>query len=436
MSTKLAILAFASAALAHPFRHSHHRPSGHPTGTALSWGYGNGTGPYAGTGAPHYPNVTTTELTSTTTSTKVQTVVVTVYPVPVSGSVEAAAVEPTADAVCSGGRQTLTQTVTDRVTVTVQPAASSSSSSLSSSSSSSVIAVSSAPAASSSVAEEATYSTLALVTNIQAAEVAYTAASSSVETAAPYTAAQTSAAAAAATSSSSSSSSSGKRGLAFNDASLTECFTDKSKVSWAYNWGQTESGLSDSFEYVPMLWGLRTVDTADWSKNAQSAIDAGAKHLLGFNEPDLAAQSNLDAAAAAAGHLEYMEPFAGKVKLGSPAVTNGANGMGLDWLSSFVTACSSCTIDFVAVHWYDSASNLEYFKTHLTQAHTDTGKPVWLTEFGATGSDSEISSFLTEAMAWMDSQDFIERYAYFMVADGNLVSGTSESALGSVYATS
>lgn len=67
---------------------------------------------------------------------------------------------------------------------------------------------------------------------------------------------------------------------------------------------------------------------------------------MSFNEPDLSSQSNLSPAVAAAGYLTYMQPFAGKAKLGSPAITNGGGSMGLSWLSSFMTACSGCQIDF------------------------------------------------------------------------------------------
>jgi hypothetical protein len=43
-----------------------------------------------------------------------------------------------------------------------------------------------------------------------------------------------------------------------------------------------------------------------------------------------------------------------KMYLGSPAVTNGANGMGLDWLREFMKQCDGCNIDFICIHWYAS----------------------------------------------------------------------------------
>jgi hypothetical protein len=39
-----------------------------------------------------------------------------------------------------------------------------------------------------------------------------------------------------------------------------------------------------------------------------------------------------------------------KMHLGSPAVTNGANGMGLEWLREFIKQCGGCSVDFVCLH--------------------------------------------------------------------------------------
>lgn len=51
--------------------------------------------------------------------------------------------------------------------------------------------------------------------------------------------------------------------------------------------------------------------------------DNGATALLGYNEPDLPGQADMDPVIAANLWKIYMQPFAGKAKLISPAVTNG-----------------------------------------------------------------------------------------------------------------
>ncbi|KAB8303810.1 hypothetical protein EYC80_005184 [Monilinia laxa] len=240
---------------------------------------------------------------------------------------------------------------------------------------------------------------------------------------------------------SSSSSSSGKRGIAYNTADYVKSFTGSSKVSWAYNWGSSSGGLSASgIEYVPLLWGLTSTFTGAWNAAASSAISSGTKHLMSFNEPDLSSQANLGYADAAAGYKQYMEPFAGKAKLGAPAVTNGAAPMGLTWLKSFLSECSDCTIDFVCIHWYDSASNADYFKSYVQDAYTAGGnRPLWITEFQASGSTDEQNAFLDEVLPWLDASDMVDRYAWFMANTdaGGLMSGASAlSTLGNTFKAS
>ena len=242
-----------------------------------------------------------------------------------------------------------------------------------------------------------------------------------------------------------STSSSNKRGLAYNDASLLAGFLGTgSKASWAYNWASTAGGtVPAGLEYVPMLWGLQADKTSGWNAIASAAIKSGSSHLLSFNEPDLGPpnpQADLTWGAAADGYMQYMQPFAGQAKLGSPAVTNGPSeqGMGLAWLGNFTQVCTQCTIDFVNIHWYDSASNVDYFKSHVTSAYAAGGnRPVWITEFGASGSAAEQQTFLETVLPWLDEQAFVERYAYFGVFDGNLISsGTTLSPLGKTFAFS
>lgn len=243
-----------------------------------------------------------------------------------------------------------------------------------------------------------------------------------------------SSAAAIVATSAASSSSSGKRGVAYNDASLTDLFASSSEVTWAYNWGSTTSAIASGLEYVPMLWGLETNDISSWSSIATKAIAAGSTALLGFNEPDYSGQSNLGTAAAAAGWLTYMEPFAGKAKLVSPAVTNGGAPMGLTWLEGFMSACSSCTIDAVAIHWYNGGTAAD-FQAYIAQAYAAGGnRPLWITEFQAGGTDAEVQTFLDTMLPWLDASAMVEKYAYFMAATGNLCSSsTALSSIGSTY---
>jgi hypothetical protein len=235
----------------------------------------------------------------------------------------------------------------------------------------------------------------------------------------------------------SASSKGGKRGLAFNDVKLTDCLASSSKVSWAYNWGSSSpSGLSEGISFIPTLWGPAPDFSNSWSENAKSAIESGSTHLFSFNEPDIASQSNLSPSSAASDHKKYMEPFAGQAKICAPSVSNGGDGMGLSWLKEFLESCSDCTIDCINVHWYDSAENAEYFKKHINDAaELAPGKEIFVTEFAATGSDDQIVEFLEDVMPFMDSNDAVAGYSYFMVGEGQLVSGNEQSKIGQAYAS-
>jgi hypothetical protein len=48
----------------------------------------------------------------------------------------------------------------------------------------------------------------------------------------------------------------GKRGTAYNNASLVSVFSKYPEVTWAYNWADVTLDIPSSIKYVPMLWGL------------------------------------------------------------------------------------------------------------------------------------------------------------------------------------
>jgi hypothetical protein len=231
----------------------------------------------------------------------------------------------------------------------------------------------------------------------------------------------------------------GKRGLCFNDASLTQLFGGPgSKVTWSYDWAQkTGSGYNTGIKYIPMLWDESSDRAGSWGKSADAGIAAGADALLGYNEPDHHEQANVDVGTAVNGWKQHFQPYAGKVTLVSPAVTNGPAPMGLAYLKSFISSCEGCQIDACAVHWYDSASNTQYFKNYITDSIAACGnKPIWLTEFGASGSEDQIVDFLNEVLPWMDNNPLVARYAYFMTAKGAnylVNNGGGLSKIGQAY---
>ena len=226
------------------------------------------------------------------------------------------------------------------------------------------------------------------------------------------------------------------RGLAYNDASLLTRFLGTgSKISWSYNWAQTGDSKS-GLEFVPMMWSTGKGFPNTWEANAKKMIAAGSKALFSFNEPDHEEQANMSPQAAAAAHKQYMNPFQGQARIGTPSVTNGGGSMGLNWLQSWFTACAGgCAADFVNLHIYGVPT--DQFLAHLLKANQMFNKPVWITEFGFDGSESQINDKLAHVIDQIETNatySFVERYAYFMAAPGIMVKGDGMSAYGNTFA--
>ncbi|AEO61893.1 hypothetical protein MYCTH_2312626 [Thermothelomyces thermophilus ATCC 42464] len=228
-----------------------------------------------------------------------------------------------------------------------------------------------------------------------------------------------------------------KRGLAYNDPQLLKAFLgDGTKVTWTYNWGQQDDSGTD-LEFVPTLWGIK-LDFADtWPANAQKAIDAGSKCLFSFNEPELEAQANMSPQLAAQKHIELMNPFSGKARIGSPSITNGVGpNNGIGYLKQFFDACAGkCAVDFVNIHIYGVDTNT--FLSHLLDVYAAFNKPVWITEFAFDGTDDEINSQLETVIDQIENNStysFVERYSYFMVQDGTMIKNGAPSEYGNTFA--
>ncbi|CZT41761.1 uncharacterized protein RSE6_01543 [Rhynchosporium secalis] len=235
-----------------------------------------------------------------------------------------------------------------------------------------------------------------------------------------------------------------KRGLAFNNPSkYIQTFKGHgSKVEWGYNWeSYMDAGFPKNIEYVPMLWGDGADHTRDWFRNANDAIKRGSRHILAFNEPDACSGggSCMSPQQAVNAYKQYIQPFKGRAYLGAPAVAGTTAG--LSWLKEFLGLCRGCQIDFLPVHWYDSATNDAWFKLYMKQVHAATGKlklKLWVTEFNAEGTIDQKTEFLRRIMPWMDSQSFIARYSWYWCDPastmGPLVDGNGNpSGLGHVY---
>ena len=238
-----------------------------------------------------------------------------------------------------------------------------------------------------------------------------------------------------------------------------------SQVSWAYNWfyqpcgsGATYSGAACGFnsalQFVPLLYSNDANGLANWPAEAKRAIAGGAPALMSFNEPDVCYSGSacMTVNASVAAYKSAMQPFAGQIALGAPAVTNAGSPSGPTYLGNFIGNCTGCQIDFVNMHWYSNKyAGAAYFEQVVNQIRAvrdsypaTKGKPIWVTEFGLTNdgvsaaddyTDADVQAFLEQVMPWMDQQPDIARYAYFMDSAGILANtaGTGMSTSGSIF---
>jgi hypothetical protein len=139
-------------------------------------------------------------------------------------------------------------------------------------------------------------------------------------------------------------------------------------------------------------------------------------------------------------YQNYIQPFAGKAKLGAPAVTNQGPPGGLTYLEYFIGNCTNCTIDFINLHWYANTYAFTYLQSYIEMAYAQFGLPIYLTEFGydysaGTPTDAQVQGFLEQALPWLDAVPYVVRYAYFFDGPGYLINsnGTALSAQGVIY---
>jgi hypothetical protein len=241
-----------------------------------------------------------------------------------------------------------------------------------------------------------------------------------------------------------------KRGVAYGQHSEADLRLMSKSIAWWYNWDQRPDTQVASLypqlglDYVPMVWGSAQIARADHDVPA-----AGMHTLLGFNEPNFYAQSNLSPEQAAAlwPELERIASAKGITRIASPAVNYCGGGCWdtdpVSYLDRFFAACAQqggCKVDVIAYHAY--VCKLEWL-TPKIEALYKYAKPIWLTEF-ACGDSANISedmqvSYMKDAVPWLEQNPHIERYAWFsgrtnVVPFASLLAGSgAPTRLGQTY---
>ena len=193
----------------------------------------------------------------------------------------------------------------------------------------------------------------------------------------------------------------------------------ESGASWYYTWSATPGVAGPpGTAFVPMIWG-----TADVTASTLSQVKQEGPYLLGFNEPDMASQSNMTPAQALSLWPQLM---ATGMQLGSPAVADdGATPGG--WLDQFMSGATArgYRVNFITLHWYGSdfatGAAVSQLQSYLQAVYARYHLPIWLTEFAlanfggspTTPTQQQQAAFLTAATAMLQSLPFVQRYAWF-----------------------
>jgi len=250
-----------------------------------------------------------------------------------------------------------------------------------------------------------------------------------------------------------------KRGISYGKNSPQDLEVLSKGVSWWYNWAEIpETSVANNyqnygFDFVPMAWNS---NYNEQKLRSYLSTHPEVKYLLSFNEPNFKQQGNLTPSQAAA-QWPKLERIADEfnLKIVGPAVNycdvcvteNGKTYTDpIQYLDDFFATCSSCRVDYIAMHSYmNSVSALEWYVGLFKKYN----RPIWLTEFagwennGSLNTATDQENFLVGAVDMLESNPAIFRYAWFIgrTASGpntypfiDLLKGNGElTALGKTY---
>jgi hypothetical protein len=211
-----------------------------------------------------------------------------------------------------------------------------------------------------------------------------------------------------------------KKGVAFTSRSLDWSHkTSAAGAHWMYSWGsELRDEIPDNVEFVPMFWGKGSVNDANIDRVKQLVAEGKVKYILGFNEPDGAAQANMtvDEAIALWPRLEEIG-----VPIGSPATVSPNNA----WMIEFMqkVEANNLRVDFVAVHHY-GGPNVMAMVNKLKETYAAYKRPIWITEFavadwGAASPSAnrytvaEVIEYMNQGLKALDEIEWVQRYAWF-----------------------
>lgn len=210
-------------------------------------------------------------------------------------------------------------------------------------------------------------------------------------------------------------------------------------VCWTYNWGTAPNklikdlfgtGEGKKMEYLPMAWN-RNANIASIKKYYDEHPDC--KYLLGYNEPNLADQSNITPQQAADAWPD-LEAIANEysLKLVSPAmsytgsaINDGKIWQPFEWMDEFIKLYKEKNgrepkMDYIAIHTYMNATapTLNFVQQWIDKYN----KQIWVTEFAAGENNPDSLTQVREMVKKVEGLERnpgVFRYAWFKGTSGS-----------------
>lgn len=241
-----------------------------------------------------------------------------------------------------------------------------------------------------------------------------------------------------------------KKGLALGGDMSDKVSLQKLNCSWYYNWATEafNNSIDEGVDHIPMMWG-----GGEDNLEMMKSFSTDSNYILGFNEPDIQSQANMNFWDAIPIWKEYISPL--KIRKCSPAPA--APGGDSAWLQRFMNGDYICLnnflndgswglyhdyldeasktwvagigeeIDSVVLHYYMDRIDLNGLKNAVQKLWDTYHKPIWITEtgvFGKKGTSTdysyeipekrqEMAEYLTGIVEYLDKVPYVERYCWF-----------------------
>ena len=210
------------------------------------------------------------------------------------------------------------------------------------------------------------------------------------------------------------------------------------KANWYYTWGLDPSSTVEGVEFVPMFWGASSVTEDNCNKINRLFEEGKISYVLGFNEPDLSAESNMSVNDALDYWAFLCEHLDSRIKLVSPAPSYPTR----DWLEQFMAGVNERGLrcDYVAVHMY-AGIGTENYQNVIREVYNKYGKRVWITEFAPRDdnastngynsySEARVLSQMNTLLPAYEEMPEVFRYSWFGCASESMIGLISSRFFG------